>query len=45
MNESYLPHFEAAIREGHAYSVMCSYNRVDGTPASSDSRLLDQILR
>src|SRR5215471_18204652 len=28
--ETYLPHFETAVREGGAYSVMCAYNRVDG---------------
>jgi beta-glucosidase len=43
--ESYLPHFEAAIREGGAYSVMCAYNRVDGEPACASPRLLGDILR
>ena len=28
LRESYLPHFETAVREGGAYSVMCAYNRV-----------------
>src|SRR5260370_14203105 len=42
---SYLPHFEAAIREGGAYSVMCAYNRVDGDPACASPRLLTDILR
>ncbi len=31
--DTYLPQFEAAIREGGAASVMCAYNRVDGAPA------------
>jgi beta-glucosidase len=42
---SYLPHFEAAIREGGAYSVMCAYNRVNGDPACASPRLLSEILR
>jgi beta-glucosidase len=42
---SYLPHFEMAIKEGGAYSVMCAYNRVDGQAACSSPRLLDEILR
>src|SRR6476661_7255181 len=45
LTESYLPHFEAAVREGGAYSVMCAYNRVDGDPACASPRLLGDILR
>jgi beta-glucosidase len=45
LTESYLPQFEAAIREGGAYSVMCAYNRVDGEPACASPRLLGDILR
>ncbi len=45
LRESYLPHFEAAVKEGGALSVMCAYNRVDGEPACSNKRLLDTILR
>jgi beta-glucosidase len=43
--ESYLPQFEAAVRDGGAYSVMCAYNRVDGEPACASPRLLGDILR
>ncbi len=43
--ETYLPHFEMAVREGGAYSVMCAYNSVDGQPACANTRLLDDILR
>ncbi len=43
--ETYLPHFEAAIKEGGAYSVMCAYNRVDGHPACASKPLLEDILR
>ena len=45
LKESYLPQFEAAVREGGAYSVMCAYNRVDGAPACASPALLDTILR
>jgi beta-glucosidase len=43
--DTYLPQFEAAIREGGAQSVMCAYNRVDGQPACANPRLLEDILR
>jgi beta-glucosidase len=43
--ETYLPHFEMAVREGGAYSVMCAYNSVDGLPACANPRLLEEILR
>ncbi len=45
LRETYLPQFEAAIRQGGAASVMCSYNRVDGLPACASPKLLADILR
>jgi beta-glucosidase len=45
LRESYLPHFEVAIREGGAYSLMCAYNRVYGKPACGSDLLLQTILR
>lgn len=45
LEQTYLPHFEAAIKEGGAYSVMCAYNSVDGQPACANTRLLGDILR
>lgn len=45
LRESYLPHFAAGIRDGHAYSLMCAYNRVLGSPACGSDLLLKQILR
>jgi beta-glucosidase len=45
LRESYLPHFEAGIREGGAYSLMCAYNRVLGSPACGSDLLLKDILR
>ncbi|MBS1859537.1 MAG: glycoside hydrolase family 3 C-terminal domain-containing protein [Acidobacteria bacterium] len=45
LRESYLPQFAAAVKDGHAASVMCAYNRVDGAPACASPLLLDGILR
>ena len=45
LHESYLPQFEAGIRDGGAYSLMCAYNRVDGKPACGSDLLLADILR
>jgi beta-glucosidase len=45
LRETYLPHFEAAVREGGAQSVMCAYNSVDGQPACANTQLLGEILR
>lgn len=45
LHETYLPAFEAGIREGHACSVMSAYNAVDGVPAPASARLLTEILR
>jgi len=45
LRETYLPHFEQAIREGGAYSLMCAYNRVDGKAACGSDQLLRDILR
>ncbi len=42
---TYLPAFEATIREGHAYSIMGAYNRVGGASASASPKLLNEILR
>ncbi len=45
MRETYLPAFEATIREAGAYSVMGAYNRTNGEPCCASSTLLQQILR
>jgi beta-glucosidase len=45
LNETYLPQFETAIKEGHAESVMCAYNSLDGQPACANPHLLEDILR
>ena len=43
--ETYLPQFEAAVREGHVGAVMGAYNRVNGEPACSNPFLLTDLLR
>jgi beta-glucosidase len=43
--ETYLPAFEALVKEGGVECVMCAYNRVDGEPACGSQRLLKEILR
>ena len=45
MEDTYLPAFRAAIVEGHAGSVMCAYNGVDGEPACANQFLMQQTLR
>jgi beta-glucosidase len=43
--ETYLPAFEALVKEGRVECVMCAYNRVDGEPACGSQLLLQDILR
>lgn len=45
LRETYLPAFEAGIREGGATSLMSAYNSVNGTPAPANTILLQEILR
>ena len=45
LHEIYLPAFEAAVKEGKTRSVMCSYNKVNGTFSSENKELLTDILR
>ena len=40
-----LPVFEAAVADGGAANVMCSYNAIDGVPVAADHELLTDILR
>ena len=43
--DTYLPAFRAAILEGHAGSVMCAYNAINGQPACANEFLLEHTLR
>jgi beta-glucosidase len=45
LREIYFPPFKAAFQEANAWSVMASYNSIDGTPASSSKWLLTDLLR
>lgn len=45
LREIYLTGFEIAVKEGHAKSIMSSYNRINGVYANEDPHLLKDILR
>ena len=44
LRSMYLPPFEMAVKEANIYSVMPSYNEVDGIPAHANKFLLTKIL-
>lgn len=45
LHETYLPAFEALVKDGQVKEVMCAYNRFEGEPCCGSDRLLMQILR
>lgn len=45
MREIYLAAFEGPVKQGKPWTVMCSYNRVNGIFASEHHELLTKILR
>ncbi|QGZ38631.1 beta-glucosidase [Pseudoduganella flava] len=44
LEDTYLPAFRNAIVDAHAYSLMCAYNAVDGTPMCAHP-LLENLVR
>lgn len=45
LREIYLAAFEGAVTQGKPWTVMCSYNRINGTYAAENKRFLTDILR
>lgn len=45
LREVYLPAFEASVKEGHVYSLMGAYNKVNGPYCCENDLLLNPILK
>ncbi|MCB8924241.1 MAG: glycoside hydrolase family 3 C-terminal domain-containing protein [Ardenticatenaceae bacterium] len=45
LREIYLPAFETAVTQAKPWTVMCAYNKINGTYASEHYRLLTEILK
>ena len=45
LHEIYLPAFEKAVKNAKPWTVMCAYNKVNGTYASEHHQLLTDILK
>lgn len=43
LHDTYLPAFEALVREGQVEAVMMAYNAIDGEPCSINERLYDLL--
>jgi beta-glucosidase len=43
--DTYLPQFEALVREAHVSGIMAAYNRVNGEPCVASRMLLGETLR
>jgi len=45
LHEIYFPQFEAAIKQAHSATIMCSYNKINGTYACENPHTLLAVLR
>ena len=45
LREIYFPAFETSVKKAQPWTVMCSYNRINGVYASEDPWLLTKVLR
>jgi beta-glucosidase len=45
LRDFFFPPFEAAVKQGHARSLMPSYNEVDGVPSHANRWMLHDVLR
>lgn len=45
LREIYFPAFETAVKKAQPWTVMCSYNRINGVYASENKWLLTDVLR
>lgn len=45
MWQTYLPAFEACVKEGKVESVMGAYNRTNGEPCCANTYLMEEVLR
>ena len=45
LREIYFPAFEKSVKEAKTWTVMCSYNKLNGEYASRNHKLLTEILR
>ncbi len=45
LREIYLPAFEAGVTEGHVWTLMAAYNRINGHYATANEYLLSDVLK